>query len=44
VEIYCKARQTTDDNTTGRTRFACWILKATNTKSGYVMLTALPLL
>ena len=32
--------QATDDNITGRTRFVCWITKATNTE--YVKLLALP--
>jgi hypothetical protein len=30
VEKYCTARQATDDNITGRMRFACWVNKATD--------------
>jgi hypothetical protein len=37
------ARQAgTDDNVIRRMRFACWIIKATNTHSEYVILTAFP--
>jgi formylmethanofuran dehydrogenase subunit E-like metal-binding protein len=32
------ARQATDDNTIRRMRFACWIAKATDTHSEYVIL------
>jgi hypothetical protein len=42
VEKYGTARQATDDNITRRMRFACWITKATDTHSGYVILIALP--
>jgi hypothetical protein len=36
-----KSGQSTDDNTiTRRTRFACWITKAKDTHSEYVILTA----
>jgi hypothetical protein len=37
------ARQVTDDNTIRRMRFACWIPKATDTHSGYVILIAFTL-
>jgi hypothetical protein len=36
-------RQATDDKIIRRTRFACWVTKATDTISEYVMLNALPL-
>jgi len=36
-------RQAADDNIIGRMRIACWIPKATNTHSQYVILTAFPL-
>jgi hypothetical protein len=42
VEIYGTARQVTDDNIIQRMRFACWITKATDTHSEYVILTAFP--
>jgi hypothetical protein len=42
VEKRGTARQTTDDNKTRRTRFACWITKATDTHSEYVILIAFP--
>jgi len=42
MEKYCTARQTTDDNTTRRMSIACWITKATDTQSEYVILTAFP--
>jgi len=35
--------QDTDDNTTHCVRFECWITKATNTRSEYVILIAFPL-
>jgi hypothetical protein len=38
VEKFCRAVQATDDNITRRVRFACWITKATNTCSEYVIL------
>jgi hypothetical protein len=38
VEKYGTARQTTDDNIIRRMRFACWITKATDTHSEYVIL------
>ena len=42
VEKYCRAGQATDDNIR-RMRIACWLPKATNTHSEYVILIALPL-
>jgi hypothetical protein len=42
VEIFGRVRQTTDDNIIRRMRFACWITKATNTHSEYVILIAFP--
>jgi hypothetical protein len=38
VEKYGTARQATDDNIMWRMRFACWITKATDTRSEYVIL------
>ena len=35
-----RARQNTDDNITRCVRFECWITKATNTHSEYVILFA----
>jgi hypothetical protein len=40
VEKYGRARQATDDNIIRRMRFACWITKATDTHSEYVILIA----
>jgi hypothetical protein len=37
VEKYGRSGQATDDNTIRRMRFACWITKATNTHSEYVI-------
>jgi hypothetical protein len=42
VEKYGTARQATDDNIIRRMRFACWVTKATNTHSEYVILIAFP--
>jgi hypothetical protein len=42
VEKYGRARQATDDNIIRRMRFACWITKATDTHSEYLILIALP--
>jgi hypothetical protein len=42
VEIYGRAREAADDNIIRRMRFACWITKATDTHSEYVILIALP--
>jgi hypothetical protein len=36
------ARQATDDNITLRMRFVCWIPKATDTHSEYIIPIALP--
>ena len=38
MEKYCTSRQATDDNIIRCTRIACWILKATETHSEYVIL------
>jgi hypothetical protein len=42
VEKYGTAGQATDDNIIRRMRFACWITKATDTHSEYVILIAFP--
>jgi hypothetical protein len=42
VEKYGTARQATNDNIIRRMRFACWITKATDTHSEYVILIAFP--
>jgi hypothetical protein len=42
MEKYCTAGQAADENIM-RMRTACWIPKATDTHSEYVILTALPL-
>ena len=42
VEKYCSAGQATDYNITWRMFIACWILKATDTHSEYVILIAFP--
>jgi hypothetical protein len=39
VEKYGIARQTTDHNVIRRMRIACWIPKATDTHSEYVLIT-----
>jgi hypothetical protein len=39
----CRVGEVTDDNIIRRTHFACWIPKATNTHSEYVILFACPL-
>ena len=41
LEICGRAAQATDENVIWRMRFACWITKATNTPSEYVILIAL---
>jgi len=41
VEINCTARQATDDNIIWRMCIACWITKATDTHSEYVILIAI---
>ena len=40
MEKYGRARQATDGNIVWRTRFACWINKAIDTHSEYVILIA----
>jgi hypothetical protein len=42
VEKYGRARQATDDNIILRMRIVCWITKAIDTHSEYVMLIAYP--
>jgi hypothetical protein len=42
VEKYDTAGQATDGNIIRRMRTACWITKATDTHSDYVILTAFP--
>jgi hypothetical protein len=41
-EKYGRARLATDNNIIRRMRFACWITKATDTHSEYVILIAFP--
>jgi len=43
VEKYCRAEQATDDNTIRRMCIACWISKAIDTNSEYVIFIAFPL-
>jgi hypothetical protein len=43
VKRYGKTRQPTNDNIIPLMRCACWILKATDTHSEYVILLAFPL-
>ena len=43
MENFCRTGQNTDNNVTRRMRIACWIHKATNTHSEYVILNAFPL-
>jgi hypothetical protein len=42
VEKYVRTIQVTDGNIIRRMRFACWMTKATNTYSEYVILIAFP--
>jgi hypothetical protein len=42
VEKYGTARQATDDNIIRRMSFACWVTKATDTRSEYVILIDFP--
>jgi hypothetical protein len=42
VEKYDRARQATNDNIIQRMRFACWVTKATDTHSKYIILIAFP--
>ena len=41
MEKYCRARQATD-NIRRSMRFACWIIKTTNTNPEYAILIAFP--
>jgi len=43
LEKYGRAGQATDDNLIQSMRIACWITKATNTRSDYVIHTVFPL-
>jgi len=43
VERYCIAGHATDDSVIKRMRFACLRIKATDTRSEYVILLAFPL-
>jgi hypothetical protein len=43
LEKCCRTGQATDDTIIRRTPFACWITKATNTRSEYEILIAFPL-
>jgi len=43
VEKYCRTEQTTDGHIIWRMGIACWITKATDKHSEYVMLYAIPL-
>jgi len=36
AEKYCRVGHATDGNIIGRIRFACWIIKVTNTHSEYI--------
>jgi hypothetical protein len=40
VGKFCRPGEATDDNITWRMRFACWVTKATDTHSEYVILIA----
>ena len=42
MEKYGRHRQATDGNIIWRMRIACWITKATQARSEYVIFTALP--
>jgi hypothetical protein len=42
VGKYGRAMQATDDNIIRRMRFACWVTKATDTHSKYIILIAFP--
>jgi hypothetical protein len=42
VEKFSTVRQATDDNIIRRMRFACWITKATDTHTEYVILIPFP--
>jgi len=43
LKKYCSVGQATGDNIIRRMRIACWIPKATNTHTGYVVIIAFPL-
>ena len=40
MKKYGRAKQAKDDDVIGRVRFVCWVTKATDTNSEYVMLIA----
>jgi hypothetical protein len=40
MEKYGTARQNADNNIIQRRRFACWMTKATKTRSEYIIITA----
>jgi hypothetical protein len=40
MDTFCSAGQATDDSTIWHMRIACWIPKATNTLSEYVIVIA----
>jgi hypothetical protein len=42
VEKYCTAGQATDINTIRHNRFACWIIKATDTHVEYAIIIVFP--
>jgi hypothetical protein len=42
MEKYGRARQATDDSIARRMRIACWIIKATDTHSEYVIFISSP--
>ena len=42
MEKHRTAKQATDNSTIGRMRIACWLSKATNTHSEYVIVIAFP--
>ena len=41
-EKYGRPKHATDENVTQRMRFICWVTKATDTHSEYVILIAFP--
>ena len=43
VQKFCRALKATDDSSIRRMRIACWITKAANTRSEYVIFIAFPL-
>jgi hypothetical protein len=42
VEKHCRAREITDDNLIRHMRLACWVTKATDTRSEYAIIIAVP--